>query len=225
MLRCDVAGLTIRVPGTEFSLVRELYCRGVYAPRPEFLPRAGYTVVDLGANVGLFSVHAALAGARVIAVEAQSGFTSRFWRLMEMNGVTDNVTLRHALVGSSQGVLSDERSRLASPEWLDEAPTPTLDAILDDVGVSHVDLLKSDIEGSEFALFAEGPSWLDRVDRVVMEVHRPFGDPEDIGRLLEHEGFVVRRARLDLRVVDVLRETGFIHAVRSRLVSAGPARV
>jgi FkbM family methyltransferase len=218
-----VAGLTIRVPGAEFSGVRELYCRRVYAPGAEFLPRAGYTVVDLGANVGLFSVQAALAGARVIAVEAQSGFASRFWRLMEMNGVSGKVTLRHALVGSSRGVLSDERSRLASPEWIDEAPTPTLDGVLGDVGISHVDLLKSDIEGSEFAVFAEGSSWLDQVDRVVMEVHRPFGDPEDIGRLLEDQGFVVRRARLDLRAVDVLRETGFIHAVRSRFVSADAA--
>ena len=59
--------------------------------------------------------------------------------------------------------------------------------------IRRIGLLKVDIEGSEFAVFgkAEDLRWLDRVDQVVLEVHRDFGDVAAlVGRFRQH-GFAV----------------------------------
>jgi hypothetical protein len=59
--------------------------------------------------------------------------------------------------------------------------------------IRRIGLLKVDIEGGEFAVFgrAEDLRWLDRVEQVVMEVHRDFGDAAAlVGRFREH-GFAV----------------------------------
>jgi FkbM family methyltransferase len=44
--------------------------------------------------------------------------------------------------------------------------------------IDRIGLLKVNIEGGEFAVFgrAEDLRWLDRVEQVVVEVHRNFGD-------------------------------------------------
>ena len=53
--------------------------------------------------------------------------------------------------------------------------------------------MKVDIEGGEFAVFGgdEDLGWLDRVDQVVMEVHRNFGDAVALVGQLRQHGFAV----------------------------------
>ena len=52
-------------------LFREIFLEKCYQPTPDFVPRQGWTVVDLGANMGFFTCQAAFAAAdvRVISVE------------------------------------------------------------------------------------------------------------------------------------------------------------
>jgi hypothetical protein len=64
-------GPVIALPGAYTAGAREMYCRNVYLQTGLVMPRTGW-VVDLGANHGLFSVWAAMAGAQVVAVEAPS---------------------------------------------------------------------------------------------------------------------------------------------------------
>jgi hypothetical protein len=58
-------------------------------------------------------------------------------------------------------------------------------------GPDDVDLLKIDIEGSEFSLVSGDPSSLARVRRIVMEVHQPHGDVIELARALEGADFSV----------------------------------
>lgn len=193
-----------------------MYCRDVYRFRdPDFRPRPGMFVVDLGANAGLFSLYAAISGANVLAVEAQSGFAPTFDELMERNGVADRVTLVHALVGWTTGVLADADRRAAATHWGSEPPRPQLSELFDDhvPAEREIDLVKIDIEGSEYDLFADS-SWLSRVRRLVMEAHDGFGNPEDLVSTLTRSGFAVRRADADLRTVRELHTTGLVYAVR-----------
>lgn len=209
-----INGSTVKLPGEHFSGAREMYCRDVYRFRdPEFGPRPGMSAVDLGANVGLFSLYAAVAGARVLAVEAQSGFAPTFHELMSRNGVTERVQLHQALVGSGTGVFADAGRRMSATHWGTEPETSEIGALLGAHGFDHVDLIKIDIEGSEYELFAE-PAWLSRVDRVVMEAHDGFGQPEDLVSTLEGAGFSVQRANADLQPVERLVETGLLYASR-----------
>jgi FkbM family methyltransferase len=209
-----VSGVSVTVPAALFSGAREMYCRGVYWPIPEFLPRPGYTVVDLGANVGLFSLYSAAAGATVVSVEAQSGFGDIFDRLMSRNGVSERTTFVHALVGEGTGVLSSQPNRREASHWGSESPRRTIAEILAATGSTHVDLCKIDIEGSEFDLFDKDSQWLDIVDRLVMEVHSDFGDPEILVSKCLAAGFEVTRMTSDMRPVPLLAELGLIHAIR-----------
>ncbi len=59
--------------------------------------------------------------------------------------------------------------------------------------IGRIGLLKADIEGGEFAVFGsdEDLRWLDRVDQVVMEIHRDFGDAAALIGGLRRRGFAV----------------------------------
>lgn len=210
-----INGSRVSLPGTHFSGAREMYCRDVYRFRHrEFGIGPGMSVVDLGANIGLFSLYAAVAGATVLAVEAQSGFTSTFHDLMARNGVTERVQLRQVLVGSGIGVFADPLLRAGATHWGSEPETYEIGRLLDEHGLSdRVDLIKIDIEGSEYELLSE-PAWLSRVHRVVMEAHDGFGQPEDLVSTLEGAGFSVTRVDADLRPVERLTQTGLLYAIR-----------
>ncbi|TNF38008.1 MAG: FkbM family methyltransferase [Deltaproteobacteria bacterium] len=193
VVRVKTGGVTLRVPGRHFGLVRELYCRRVYNYLPGFEACLGQQVVDLGANVGAFSVLAAASGAKVLSVEAQDGFAPEFWELMRLNGCADRVQLVHGLIGAGAGVLSDPERRASASHMGAEPPTLRLADLLAERGIDRIDLLKVDIEGSEFAVFADGAGWLERTRRIVMEVHAAHGDPGQLARDLEAAGFGVTR--------------------------------
>ncbi len=217
--RCtfSVHGHDLALDGRHFSGAREMYCRGVYFRTPGFIVRPYDTVVDLGANAGLFTTYAAKAGRRVLAVEAQSEFLPEIRRNLDENGCADGVTLLHALVGAETGVLSNDQRRARASHWKVEPPALSMGQLLEDSGISQVDLLKVDIEGSEFALLGDGGSWLDSVQRIAMEVHPEFGDPRDLLRLLEERDFSCRLLDNDGRLATSLRSSGYLFATSNRI--------
>ncbi|KDA43556.1 FkbM family methyltransferase [Frankia sp. B2] len=210
-------GVTVMLPGTAFGGAREMYCRGVYHALPGYAPAAGEVVVDLGANQGLFSVLAARAGADVIAVEAQRGFAPAFINHAAGNGVSNHIQLLHALVGPTAGVFADPRARRNATHWDGDVDVLTMAEVFEAGGVDQVDLVKLDIEGSEFALFDE-PGWLDAVGRIVMEVHTGFGDPRTLDDLLVRHGFEVTLLGNDLVPTAHLGDaaSGYLYARRTR---------
>jgi FkbM family methyltransferase len=195
-------GAVVSLPGPYTAGAREMYCRNVYLRTGLTLPRRGW-VLDLGANRGLFSVWAALAGARVIAVEAQQGFAPEIRRLAAHNGVGNRVDVEIAvaggtvLAGTAAGVVASDRSwAIASHGTPERPPGVSVPQLMSAYQVNRIGLLKVDIEGGEFAVFGVGEDldWLDRVDQVVLEVHRAFGDAAAlVGR------FVRRGFTADLR--------------------------
>jgi FkbM family methyltransferase len=47
----------------------------------------------------------------------------------------------------------------------------TLDRLMKELGISHVDLLKVDIEGSEKEVFERSNAWIDKVGVLAVEIH------------------------------------------------------
>lgn len=68
-------------------------------------------------------------------------------------------------------------------------PARTVGELLDRHGLDHVDLLKVDVEGSEVDIFAEPQPWMDRVDRVVLEVHDKYIDGGIVRNTMKEAGF------------------------------------
>jgi FkbM family methyltransferase len=189
----------ISLPGPYTAGAREMYCRNVYLRTGFVMPRTGW-VLDLGANRGLFSVWAALAGAQAVAVEAQQGFGPEIRCLAAHNGVGDRVHVEIALAGgivtagATTGVVADDQRWAATSHGAPQRPAGvSIPHLMSAYQIGRIGLLKVDIEGGEFAVFGsdEDLSWLSQVDHMVMEVHPGFGDAAGlIGRLRQH-GFAV----------------------------------
>lgn len=199
----ELPSASLRWPGRHFGLIRELVFRRVYEARPGFEVVHGDVVVDLGANCGLFTCMAAARGARVVAIEAQRGFIEEIEQNAALNGLSARVTPVWAMVHGDHGVFAsaDVRQRASHMRGL-EPPDRELSEILDAHGIDRVDLLKMDIEGSEFGLFAAPGAWLGRVRRIVAEVHAGHGDARALMGRIRDAGFDVTRLDADLLEAD-----------------------
>lgn len=167
-----------------FGLVREIWIRDVYLSRFDMPERLG-CVIDLGANRGIFSLQAAAICERVIAVEPLDTYAAPLARNLELNGF-DNVVMVHAMVGG-EGSLSAGR-----------VPRLGLADIMRKAGNIPVDLVKVDIEGSEFGLDLAP---LRDSRRVAMEIHPEWGDPSGLVSRLSDLGFDCRTFNDALREV------------------------
>jgi FkbM family methyltransferase len=190
----------ISLPPSYTAGAREMYCRNVYLRTGLSMPVKGW-VVDLGANRGLFSVWAALSGAKVIALEAQQGFASEIRRLAEHNRVIDRISIVTAIIGgqvtagASIGVIADDSRWLTTSHGTATRPAEmSVPQIMELNDIEEIALLKMDIEGSEFAVLSaeENLSWLKKVDQLVLEVHPTFGDSASLISRLQNAGFIVQ---------------------------------
>jgi FkbM family methyltransferase len=125
----------------------------------DYTPQAGDVVFDVGAGWGTETVTLSRLvgpGGRVIAVEAHPWTCELLRRTCDENGL-DNVTVVQAALADEVGELaiSDvEDERNISNTVMDGSgdhvvPALTLDALLDQVDVDRIDLLKMNIEGAE----------------------------------------------------------------------------
>lgn len=153
------------------------------------------TLVDLGANTGMATLRFMLAAPleQVVCVEANPDLLDRL-----RQRIGEAATIEHAaVVGARPGehvrfTLSDNpRHGSANPiaGRAIEVPATTLGELLDRHGLSEVDILKADIEGSEHDLLEQDGASLRRARTLFVEVH----------------GDAARRARF----MDGLRALGF----------------
>ena len=193
-------GLKVRLfPGNETS--RVLFLTGLYEPN-EFgwldrYLKPGMTVIDGGANMGLYTLYAArrvgLEG-RVIALEPSQRDFDRLTAHVRLNRLR-NVRCRRVALGRSQG---RGRLRIAA-EWnaghntlgefgyeatelvrVEEVKVRALDAIVADEGLDRVDLIKLDIEGAEYDALKGAEATIHR--------HCPAILIELADRTLQHQG-------------------------------------
>lgn len=117
--------------------------------------KPGMTFVDVGANVGYFTLLAASRGCRVVAFEPTPAVVVRLHENVALNGF-DEVTVVNAAVADKRGTLKlflspddPEANNLYEGSISVEVSTVSLDDALADHGVKKVDLLKIDAEGAE----------------------------------------------------------------------------
>jgi FkbM family methyltransferase len=171
-------------------------------------PDAPLRILDLGANVGYFSLRAAdrLATAapgtplRFVLVEPSPVLAGELKRrLLSQPALAGAVTLHNALVGRREGMgvlfespLHFENSLVARQGVRRrEVPYVDLDSVLGPE--VKIDLLKCDIEGSELEFLGAYPALLRRTRVCVIELHPEKCDSTACLRLLEEAGFNQRR--------------------------------
>ena len=216
--------LTFHVPKKEMLkaarfLEREIFRKRRYH-RDGFEIQPNDTIVDIGANMGMFSMWAApqaLEG-RVVAIEPM-GVVGCLDMNVRLNKL-DNVVVLNAAVGPDGEVLEflDYPSFNilthqvgARPAWTTRllvrllllqqlepvqvrAPCISLGTIMDQLDLKTVDYLKVDCEGGEYEILRtlSDEHW-DRIQKIAMEFHelQPGQRHNELVELMEAQGFEV----------------------------------
>jgi FkbM family methyltransferase len=188
----------------------------IFVKRDYGVVQTGWLVVDIGANIGIFSLYAGRTSSIVYCYEpvqanldllrkniVTNGLSSTVFAFpFAVGGKTEARDIRMSYVHVGHSMYSD-----LVPDTLGRVKVQclALDDIFEQNAIDRCDLLKLDCEGSEFeSLYGASPHTLRRIKRIRMEFHETRGnDPSNRRNLTDlptfHEGnrFVVQRLRYD----------------------------
>jgi FkbM family methyltransferase len=161
------------------AALRDAYLERVYDARFELDPRG--TVLDLGANIGMFTVLAArrlVPEGHVIAVEPNPEVADVLRRNLDENRVS-NVELIQAAAFTTDGVARLQLAGHSLGATISATNprgkvviVPTINVSRLVKGIGTVDLLKVDIEGAEWSVFFDSdPGMWKNIKRIAMEFH------------------------------------------------------
>ena len=145
---------------------------------PIFMGRQDMTVVDLGANIGLFSLYAFDSATRMISVEPTP---TTFGMLTKLTKDIGNIERIHAAIGDRNEPVTfyinenpTVNSLVNKNGSAVSVPGMTLEHLFKSTNIDNVDFCKCDIEGSEMTVLTEAT--LDPVKDIVkfwfIEVHQ-----------------------------------------------------
>lgn len=168
----------------------------------------GWTVVDIGAGIGDYCVHATYENPEVnlYAFEPFPGSFAVLQRNLALNGI-ENVTAYQKAVWSTTGELQLDLTMGEPLQFNSQEPRPettgrvtvTVEAVsLEDVISSEkikiVNLLKMDCEGAEYEILLSTPaSTFEKIERIIMEYHDVDAERTHsvLTRFLEAQGYRV----------------------------------
>jgi FkbM family methyltransferase len=194
--------------GVDHVPIIEIFLREEYGAVAD-----GAVILDLGANIGTFSIYAATT-ARDVTIYAYEPMPD-FFRLMEenvrLNGFEGAVKCFNSAVGGDARdrelfidgtdfffptLLEPDASRVVRTI---RVPCTTLVEILDSNNLARVDLVKMDCEGAEYEILYNTPlSYLNRIGEMRMEYHNLDGDRSNVDALaafLTERGYDIVRSR------------------------------
>jgi len=194
-------GNTVKIPTKKNTLIvqgqsilgqiREIWARKVYAQGNFFDHIAdGCTVVDMGANVGTFTLYALsnLNVARLISIEPNAELNEQFKQNIRLNFPNANVTLLSAFVGD----FSEKQERMVLDSVYNNAEMMTIDKLINNYSIKQIDFLKCDIEGGEYSILNKDSKLLQITKKLAVEIHDFAGKRNELIDLIKSSGFKVR---------------------------------
>ena len=172
------SGKTIFLSSNPHDIVTVMvnFCKSEYGTI-----KKGWVVVDVGANIGAFTVYAKESGAsKILAFEPNSEAYKVLERNVRENGFQQSVEIHKRAVAflSGQTVYiprsSSPYNKISGQEEaqvnVEAVRTMSLEEIISQVG--RVDLLKLDCEGAEYSILLNSDKQiLNKVDNIRMELH------------------------------------------------------
>lgn len=186
------------------KLYREIWWRDEYRIRSTPVPE-GATVIDIGANVGMFALRVALAARprRVLCYEPFPESFALLCRNAARNSEVPIMPFRLAVAGSSGSRTLYVDPSAACNGFFGGAGRPaitvdcvTLAELFERQRIDRCDLLKLDCEGAEFEILLNAPGpVLSRIGPMVLEYHEGLTShlSGELVELLRGAGFSVRR--------------------------------
>lgn len=187
--------------------------------KPYLEDKKDAVVLDIGGNVGLFSLYAAKYAKQVYTLEPSPEHCSLIRHMLEFNKITNVKLLENALyidngkfeyytpennktMWSLHAAVNDGKS---SPQGVDAI---TFDTLFKLENIEHVDLAKVDVEGSEYEIFASEGFRLvaPKIDTIVCEVHSWAGrNRNQINESFKNAGYKVATIPNDADIIVATR--------------------
>ena len=172
----------LRTPSSDISTFNQIFVAREYDFEVQKTPEI---IIDAGANIGLASIYFSnkFPDAKIIAIEPEES---------NLELLRKNVAPYNNIVPVSAALWSENtKIDLVDPglgKWgfmtlahKDEAESHgkilmnvqgiTLNTIMKEHGIDHIDILKTDIEGAEREVFQDSSSWIEKVDALIVELH------------------------------------------------------
>jgi FkbM family methyltransferase len=138
----------------------------------------GKRFLDVGANIGMFAIHAAFRGAEVIAVEARPSNNSLILENARHSGVS--IELHPLAVSDSRGyavldvAADNENAAIRRTEAGSIGDYVVALALIDElIGDRRIDVMKIDIEGHEYRAMLGARKMLERCRPVIVTEYHP----------------------------------------------------
>jgi len=209
------AHFVVDLAPTEIFTIEEIYRDRCYDVCPDFIARPGWTVVDIGANVGMFSLLNARRGAVVYAFEPNPPCVRRLRDALTRNRLDGRVMCVQVAIGAHEGqgalVLAQDTTTMGRVRALQSeaawapprtqtyrTPPPverpvhimTLDQALAERPLHRIDLLKIDTEGGERDVLRGAAETLALTAHVIVECHTAHLE-RDVHAALDTSGFTL----------------------------------
>ena len=185
------------------QILTELYKDKVY--EFYFKGKEDLTILDLGANVGLFTFYAYQYAKKIYSVEPSAEHFETLIALVNFNHMekVTPINVAVAVKSGKQTFYHSENTTMYSlhgavntlPDDAEIVNAVTLDKLFKDNRIKHVDLMKVDIEGSECEVFAsQGFKKVARkIDTIIGEYHDWSGvNPKQLENSIKDVGFKFR---------------------------------
>ncbi len=227
---------TVKFDGLRFQVRRLAWDEGFlrHAIEREDYTKKGFslretdTVIDIGANIGAFSVYAAkqVPRGRVIAFEPASDNYEFLARNAALNRLNNLTPVRAAVagqagvitlyLGEASGVHSTTKGHLTVSTGTEEVEAISLEGVFERYKLDRCDLLKLNCEGAEFEILYSAPeSILAKIQRIAMEYHAKENKRQKANEMVDYlrkHGFEVVEytdyVDLDCGFLSVQRVTG-----------------
>ena len=164
----------------------------------ERFARPGMVMLDLGANVGFYTLALSrLAGdaGRVFAFEPDASNMIQLRRHVALNQLTNTVVVQMAvaarteLVGFTPGE-SGETGHIGGEDYL--VPATSLDELIATGAISEPDVVKMDVEGAEASVLEGAPALLARGRTVWLIALHGEKSKRDCFHLLVEKGYIIQ---------------------------------
>ena len=158
-------------------------------------------VLDIGANIGVFSLYASKYAKQVIALEPAEEHFMVLSHMLKYNSITNVKSLKKAIATTSGHSLlyhNPNKTMYSLNQAVKDNTLPepveavTLEKLFEDEKLDHVTLMKLDIEGSEAEVLASESfvKVAPKVDVIVLETHQWMGRHENqVKEALKNAGF------------------------------------
>ena len=184
-------------------IIKEIWFDKVY--EPYFKDRKDLTLVDIGANVGLFTLYAHRYCKEIYSIEPSAEHFETLSQMLVFNKL-DNVTALRCAISNTDGkakLFHNQNTTMFSlkeavsnlPDEAEEVETVRLDTLFTKTPIEHVDILKIDCEGAEMEILCgDGFEKIaDRVDLIIGEIHAWSGtNPNQLKTCFSDYGYTFK---------------------------------